>query len=1786
MAFDIDEYLASGAPKESKEPKEVKESKLSKEGFDIDAYLAGAAPEKDSETSTLEALGHGVLRGALPAAAGIVSGGAGAVLGAPAGPAGAIAGGLGLGFAGSAAAAAAQEEFLKAHPELAKALGLDEESAAKEAKAHPYASMAGELAPNLLAFRPSAALLRSGKGLTEEAAKALTAQKVAAGANAALGAGVGAGVQAGQEAMGDEPIDWTKVGIAGLAGTLGQKETALGRGLTRIGEAPASAASKAAVSALRRPGEVVPEVVPEATIEAVKSAPEAIETMPVSQSMDKEAMLAAVEGRPVAETVSPEAIAPKEIVPESTKVEPTPEVKVPTIGEQVQSELKDLYRQNKALASEKDDLNVWLRKVGINTKDRADMGIPKNSKDYPHVFRNEAQRLDVLMHDAIEGGIISEADLARFPDPVEGFRQLAKDAIDGNFAATPKNMETQAKLQAIQDRIDHLESIPKEQYGLKAETPEESNIRMQKESAAKKAQEDAAIQADMDAQAERDRAEIARRSKEQADNFGLGQTPEESLTGQQRLSGQDDDIPFFSMERPNERPYTRQIANAERVLNEKIDELKRLNTSRAAIKNRFETERTKPTDQFFAKQLREKAKNIEDEIDNLKWETRNNSAEKFLKRATDALSDNEINRDVYDVIHDIYVKEPNLLEGLKLQVRQGADKTGVQSFEAAGEYLGRIVRLYKGTSGAEDPSVVRHELTHSLEQVMPKDAKKKLVQEWRNSIDKAAAKEKTPEGKQFFNALLEHLKIPSVESFKAVSQMMPKGKKDYYYQFMSPSEYWAVNAEKLLKAHLGGAWEKFKKFVNGIYQSLKNTFGFDNTSLIHKTFDDVLHGKREGTTMLADLQRGVTPKYSMEEVAKKPVTAKNIYGQTIGSNWEVKPNTWFQENVIRRFQDKHIDLKRTVAEIKKNFGEIADNFNPYQKEGLWRSKAANEFKMFDEKELSPLSKKIDKLKLSTKEVSDYLHNRHAERRNEQMNKVNEITDENGNIIPWELQDRGSGIATEDARKYLKNLPKDKKAALEAVADDIYKIIKDTQEMLVKSGDKTQEDIDAWRRTYGDEYVPFLRDLEEEFMGSFSGQVAGKSVFDKRAMGSEKNVLDIVNSVIRQREIAIEKVAKNEVDRALYGMTIKYPNPELYLAVSPKAIKNPELLARELDALGMEGKDAVGMMLERQTRTIDPLTGKVKYKTNPMDRYAANALPIRINGEDSYIFFSKKNPVSANMVKSLRGLDTPDIGLFSQQVGKLTQWMAKVNTQWNPVFGPLNFMRDLGAAMANLSNTALKGMQTQVAAGVKPSFSTIMKVMRAERTGKILTPEQIAALPEDDWTRLYYEMRANGGQTLIREQLSRRANQENVINEKIKNMHSNAAKKAASGFFNYLSDFNDSLENAIRLSAFKVAKIDKGLSMDKAITIAKELTVNFDRKGVLGQQVNNYFAFFNASAQGTARMAQTLAGPAGKKIIMGGLGLGALQAGMMEMAGFDENDPQEFVKSRNFIVPTLDGKYIAIPYPLGLHFLPNIGRLVVETGLHGEPGKHAADMAAVVADAFNPLGGGNLSLQTITPTVLDPAVALATNKDAFGRPIAKLDRATSPTTGLSRSREQSTEINKAVAQAINYITGGTEDTKGFLSPTADQLDYLVGQATGGAGREVMKIGKTATAVASGDTENLPSYQVPLFGRFYGDTQSPAANSQHFYDNVTRMAEYEATIKGMRERKENVADFLRDNPEARLWQQANNMENQISQINKQQKKMRESGKSDEQIKALDDRKQAIMTRFNDKVKSLKD
>lgn len=878
-------------------------------------------------------------------------------------------------------------------------------------------------------------------------------------------------------------------------------------------------------------------------------------------------------------------------------------------------------------------------------------------------------------------------------------------------------------------------------------------------------------------------------------------------------------------------------------------------------------------------------------------------------------------------------------------------------------------------------------------------------------------------------------------------------------------------------------------------------------------------------------------------------TATNIYGQQVQGVWH-GPTESKLDNILYQLQDKLIDTKRVQEIIQKAGRDIGNDWDVYGKEKLYHGRTADGLRQFLLKDLMPVINEMHSLKVTPDEMETYLLARHAKERNDQMNKINPNN--------AELKDKASGMSTTDANAYLSSLSADKKRVLEQLGSKFDSMIRGTQKVLVDSGAETQSTIDLWNDMYK-HYVPLFRKEDElarapGLVGTGQG-LGSRGTFSKRAMGSLKAVDDILGNIIAQRERALIRAEKIRVGRALFGLVLQNANPNFWLAINPDAVKSKEALIAELNSLGLDDpeylannlmKEPTERYLKKQTQvTYDPDTGLpidstkevVDSKINVLNRYKDNVFPVRINGKDRYIFFNAKDPRALRMVQALKNLDVEQVSSVVGILGQFTRWFKNVNTQYNPIFGFVNLNRDVQGAMLNLSTTLIKGEQKAVLAGVLPAMRGVLNVLRDERKG--ITDTQ------GPWAELFKDARANGFQTGYRESLVRTAEEKKFIQNTLDKIKDNNAKKAFGYIVNSLSDFNDMMENAIRLSAYKVA-LDKGLSKQDAAILAKDLTVNFDKKGQLTSNINSLYAFFNASVQGTERIARTLLGPAGRKIIYGGIIAGGVQGVMLAAAGYGDDDPPEFVRERNFIVPLAGGKYVTIPYPLGFNIFPNFGRTAVELWLYGKPGERMANLSAAVADSFNPLGSTGFSLQTITPTALDPLMAVGQNKDAFGRPIFRPDRSTNPTPGYTRSRESSSEISKQLAYYLNLASGGSKYQKGYYSPTADEIDYYGGQLTGGIGREIMKVGQAIKSTTTG--EELPSYRIPLAGRFYGETGSQAAISQRFYKNITEMANYEQEAKGRRKNREDMTDFFKEYPEARLWRQANTVENKINALNK--------------------------------------
>lgn len=934
------------------------------------------------------------------------------------------------------------------------------------------------------------------------------------------------------------------------------------------------------------------------------------------------------------------------------------------------------------------------------------------------------------------------------------------------------------------------------------------------------------------------------------------------------------------------------------------------------------------------------------------------------------------------------------------------------------------------------------------------------------------------------------------------------------------------------------------------------------------------------------------------------------------------PNRWQQlkarvnaltsaENVdkfLYEFQDKLIDLKRLRDHIQGIGGTINDLNDAYQGEELYHKRVAKRTEDFLSGELKPLLADMRSRGITLAQFEQYLHARHAPEANKELsfrNPNQQMIDAgkaaaDAQIKQLELalqraqaagtavapiekaldqamreRDRWngaqafkgtegerlslSGMSDADAAAIMAAQSPRRAADMKALAARVDAINAKTLDALQSYGLMDAQTLQAWRSTY-QHYVPLHRD--EAHPDSVSHPIGqGYSVkgdAGKRRAGSNEKVTHILGHIAMQREAALTRGEKNMVGQKLYLMAAQNPDPDWWQVDRPP-----------------------------KTRTVDSSTGLVVERVDPLYKNRPNVIMVRIAGADAAIVFNERNERAARLAESLRNLDAGDLHYVLGWASKATRWFASVNTQYNPVFGVINFARDVQGALLNLGTTPLKGKELQVARYMLPALRSIYQDLRAVRGGG--TSGQAGG----QWGQLWDEMQNAGGTTGYRDLYADPKDRAESLEKAMAALERGKTSQFVHGVLDWLSDYNETMEGATRLAAYKAA-LDMGMSQPKAASLAKNLTVNFNRKGRQAREIGALYAFFNAAVQGTARMMETLRGPTGKKVMLGGVLLGAMNAliGLAMMGGDDGEENgwmkiPEFVRERSLVIPLGREDFVAIPLPLGFNVLPNLGRKAVEamSGLSKKStGAQLGEMLGMAVNAFNPFGapselsGAQLALM-LSPTVTDPGISLLANKDWTGKPIFRENTNTAdPVPGHLRSKDTASTPAKEASLWLNKMSGGTDYRPGAISWTPDQIDFVIGQLTGGVGRELMKVNQMVATPFTGD--ELPAHKIPLLGRLYGNVRGPSAESGDFYENIRELNELENELKGRAQDGGDVEGLRAKEPLVGLIGRGAAAERQIQQLRKQRNVATKNGDA-ARVKEINEQIGEVMKDLNREV-----
>lgn len=282
-----------------------------------------------------------------------------------------------------------------------------------------------------------------------------------------------------------------------------------------------------------------------------------------------------------------------------------------------------------------------------------------------------------------------------------------------------------------------------------------------------------------------------------------------------------------------------------------------------AFKDGTLDERGRQFDSYTAENAAEELRTVRDQLEATKREP--NTAEDFVATIAKEAAKGNVDRSLVKFTNWLYANKPNLLEGIRLQVLSRPETESTGTFNG----LAKLLRLHKETGGVESPETLAHELTHSAELMMSDAQQLQLINEWRKLMVaqmKRDNNKKTP-NKEFWNAVMENLVAPTKDRQEKVLELLP----DYsYYQYTSPSEYWAVNGGKILQAAAEGTpLFRFKLFLQQMLASIKSFLGKEANPAVIKMAREVLLNPSERTNknMLASRYRLSIGKEAAAEIS-------------------------------------------------------------------------------------------------------------------------------------------------------------------------------------------------------------------------------------------------------------------------------------------------------------------------------------------------------------------------------------------------------------------------------------------------------------------------------------------------------------------------------------------------------------------------------------------------------------------------------------------------------------------------------------------------------------------------------------------------------------------------------------------------------------------------------------------------------------------------------------------------------------------------------------------------------
>ena len=535
--------------------------------------------------------------------------------------------------------------------------------------------------------------------------------------------------------------------------------------------------------------------------------------------------------------------------------------------------------------------------------------------------------------------------------------------------------------------------------------------------------------------------------------------------------------------------------------------------------------------------------------------------------------------------------------------------------------------------------------------------------------------------------------------------------------------------------------------------------------------------------------------------------------------------------------------------------------------------------------------------------------------------------------------------------------------------------------------------------------------------------------------------------------------------------------------------------------------------------------------------------VKVGGKD-YTIIINGNPRAAQAINgdlNIEGTSQDYGALF----GPVLRWMSSVNTSYNPEFWITNMMRDMAFTMMAVNIKEDPVYRRKFSKNYRKAFKVISLAAKNENgtIGDSYLEEQY---------KDFVKYGGVTGYTQIKDSETWEKEIENYLSsndpESIKNGKVMRGMKSA---FHAAHRFGESLEQVSRFAAFLTAR-ETGKSINEAINDAKEITVNFNRKGS-GKMITLEEAKYltGKNGQPLTKPQQWMAvglssiAPLGRRFIMffnaaiqglnatyklmkknpkrfTGWALGYAAVGMMNAvlhAMLDDDDdyldiPQ--YERRNSLMIGGNGAYFKWALPQEARAFYALGDLAVETVMGRNPHQNFLGEALKIGTEILPVNPSE-GWKAFVPSVAIPVVELMINEDYKGAPIYNEQKWLS-----KEEKERTAKWSKAyqgtgwayvkISQGLNFISGGDKHNAGLMNLHPEKLEHLVQSAFGGTIRTADKF-ITTIAAAVDPEEPVTIRQTPFLNRFLtiNDERFKNVHVNDVFDYYKADAEHALTLE---------------------------------------------------------------------------